>query len=188
MKTLHIFDFDDTLVRSDSMVRVHHRDGTETEMDSGEFANYEEQPGDVFDYDDFDNYPPNAETIDQVFAELKSALALDGPNNVVILTARSNPRPVREFLSDMGIDGIEIVATGTSSPMAKAQYVLDRVNNGTFDEVRVFEDNAQNIRTIRKVIEPTGARLQSNRVTTSGVISEGFRRVSDYSPWDFTGI
>ena len=188
MSTLHIFDFDDTLVRSDSMVRVHHHDGTETEMDSGEFASYVEQPGDVFDFDDFDDYPPNAELIEQVFAELQSSLALDGPNNVVILTARSNPQPVREFLSDMGIKGIDIVATGTSNPMAKARYVLDRVNTGTFDEVRVFEDNAQNIRTIRKVVEPTGVKLQSNRVTSRGVISEGRQIGSAYSPWDFANL
>ena len=188
MSTLHIFDFDDTLVRSDSMVRVHHHDGTETEMDSGEFANYVEQPGDIFDFDDFDDYPPNAELIEQVFAELKSSLALDGPSNVVILTARSNPKPVRDFLSDMGIEGIDVVTTGTSNPMAKARYVLDRVKTGTFDEVRVFEDNAQNIRTIRKVIEPTGVRLQSNRVTSRGVIAEGRREISAYSPWDFTDL
>jgi hypothetical protein len=170
------------------MVRIHHRDGTETELDSGEFSSYVEQPGDVFDFDDFDAYPSNASLIDQVFAELKSAIAMDGAGNVVILTARSNPKPVREFLSDSGIDGIEIVTTGTSNPMAKARYILDRVNNGTFDEVRVFEDNAQNIRTIRKVIEPTGVRLQSNRVTARGVIREGLVRPSVYSLWDLSDV
>ena len=188
MNTLHIFDFDDTLIRSDTMVRVHHHDGTESEMDSGEFAHYTEQTGDVFDFDDFDDYPSNASLIDQVFSELKSSIALDGSSNVVILTARSNPKPVKEFLSDNGIDGIDIVTTGTSNPMAKARYVLDRVNNGSYDEVRVFEDNTRNIRTIRKVIEPTGVRFQSNRVTSRGVISESRGSCSAYSPWDLSDV
>ena len=188
MKTLHIFDFDDTLIRSDSMVRVHHHDGAETELSSGAFATYVEQPGDVFDYSDFEDYPPNANLIDQVFAELQASIALDGVSNVVILSARSAPQPIRDFLADQGIEGVEIVTTGTTSPMAKARYILDRVKNEDFDQVRVFEDNTQNLRTIRKVIEPTGIRLQSNRVTTRGVITEALRSGSVYSPWDFTNI
>lgn len=188
MKVLHIFDFDDTLIRSDDTVYIHHADGTETELDSEEFAKYVEQPGDVFDFSSFDEYPPNANLIEQVFSELKSSIALDGLGSVVILTARSNPVPVREFLSDNGIDGIEIVATGTSNPMAKAQYVLNRVKTGDFNEVRVFEDNVQNIRTIEKVVEPTGVRLRSNRVASSGVLSEGRRGPYTYSPWDFSNV
>jgi len=188
MKTLHIFDFDDTLIRSDSMVRVHHHDGTETEMSSEEYATYVEQPGDVFDYSDFEDYPPNASLIEQVFAELQSAIAMDGLANVVILSARSADQPIREFLADNNIKGIEIVTTGSTNPMDKARYILDRVKNEDFDQVRVFEDNTQNIRTIRKVMDSTGVRLQSNRVTPHGVIAEGSRRVPIYSPWDFTGI
>ena len=103
---------------------------------------------------------------------MRAAIALDGPQSVVILTARSNPEPVRQFLQDNNIAGIEIKATGTASSMAKARYVLDRLKNEDFDEVRVFEDNTNNIRTIQKVIEPTGVRLRSNRVTKQGVHTE----------------
>ena len=173
MKTLHIFDFDDTLVRSDSLIRITHADGSVEELDSEEYAEYDEQPGDQFDFSDFDNYPPNATIIEEVFAELRAAMALDGPQSVVILTARSNPDPVKQFLDDNNIKGIEIKATGSSSSMEKARYVLDRLKNEDFDEVRVFEDNVSNIRTIQKVIEPTGVRFKSNRVTRSGVHAEG---------------
>lgn len=173
MATLHIFDFDDTLVRSDSLIRITHADGSKEELSSEEYAKYREKPGDQFDFSDFDAYPPNAQIIEEVFAELRAAIALDGPNSVVILTARSNPAPVRQFLEDNNIKGIEIRATGSASSMTKARYVLDRVKNENFDEVRVFEDNTSNIRTIQRVIEPTGVRLLSNRVTKQGVRTEG---------------
>ena len=40
MPTLHIFDFDDTLVRSDSVIRITHADGSSEEMTSEEYAKY----------------------------------------------------------------------------------------------------------------------------------------------------
>ena len=173
MPTLHIFDFDDTLVRSDSMIRITHADNSHEILSSEEYSTYVEKPGDKFDFSDFDAYPPNAQIIEEVFAELRAAIALDGPGAVVILTARSNAEPVRDFLSDNNIKGIEIKTTGTANSMAKARYILDRLKNEDFDEVRVFEDNT--IRTIQKVIEPTGVRLKTNRVTKQGIQSENIK-------------
>ena len=175
MATLHIFDFDDTLVRSDSKIRISHADGTESTLSSEDYAKYTEKKDDEFDFSDFDEYPANPQIIDEVFAELRASIALDGPQSVVILTARSNPEPVRQFLSDNNISGVEINATGSANSMVKARYVLDRLKNEDFDEVRVFEDNAANIRTIKKVIEPMGVRFQSNRVTKRGVHTEGHK-------------
>ncbi len=169
MATLHIFDFDDTLVRSDSMIRITHPAGGKEELSSEEYATYVPTGDEIFDFSDFDSYPANPRIIDEVFAELRAAVALDGPESVVILTARSNPAPVRQFLNDNDIRGVHVEAVGTPNPMDKATYVLDRVMNEDFDEVRVFEDNVKNIRTIRKVMDPTGVRLQTNRVTKSGV-------------------
>jgi len=181
MTTLHIFDFDDTLVRSDSMIRITHADNSHEILDSEEYADYKEKPGDKFDYSDFDAYPPNPQIIEEVFAELRAAIALDGPDSVVILTARANAKPVRDFLSDNNVKGIEIKATGTSSSMAKARYILDRLKNEDFSEVRVFEDNANNIRTIQKVIEPTGVRLKTNKVTKQGIQTEHSKSTLRYS-------
>ena len=171
MNILHIFDFDDTLVHSDSSVVVSHADGTESILSSDEYATYSERPGDKLDFSDFDQYPENAELIEDVFAELELAIAQDGLGSVVILTARANPMPVRQFLKDSGISDIDVYATGSSNPRAKAEYVLSRVKEDNIDLVRVFEDNARNIREIRKVIRETGeVGLQTHRVI-DGVIA-----------------
>ena len=169
MSTLHIFDFDDTLINSTANVKIIKKDGKEISLSSEEYAKYVEEPGDVFDFSDFDSYPGDANIIEPVFAELRAAIALDGPSNVVILTARSNRVPVELFLENNDITGIEIEAVGSSNPMAKARYVLDRVKNENFDEVRIFEDNVRNIRTVQKVIEKTGVKLVSSKVENGSI-------------------
>ena len=170
MNILYIFDFDDTLVDSDAEVKIQHADGTTTLLSSEKYAKYREQKGDVFDFSDFDSYPRNAEIIEPVFAELRSAIASSGPSNVVILTARSNPDPVKFFLNENNVGNIDIVAVGTSDPNAKAMYILERVKSDGFDEVIVFEDNVKNIRRIRKVLTKSGTKLQTNRVSNGRIV------------------
>jgi len=165
MKVLHIFDFDDTLVSSDSNVVINHGDGTQSVLSSDEYATYDEQPGDDLDFSDFDKYPENAEIIEEVFEELFSAIDRDGVESVVILTARENPIPVRDFLSDNGIKNIEVHAVGSSNPRDKASYVIERIKEENIGLVRVFEDNARNLREIRKVVKANGeVKLQTYRV------------------------
>ena len=116
MKALHVFDFDDTLIKSDSEVVITKKDGTVLSLNSTDYKHYKKEPGDEFDYSDFNEYPKNAEFIDTVFAELKAAIALDGIDSVVILTARANPRPVEDFLSNHDLGGVKVVGTGSDDP------------------------------------------------------------------------
>jgi len=169
MSTLHIFDFDDTLVSSESKVYVTKASGEELALSSEDYAKYSPDQGDTQDFRDFDAYPQNPEIIEPVFAELRSAIALDGPASVVILTARANPGPVRAFLDANKISKIDIITAGTSDPMAKAKYILGRVIKDSFDEVIVFEDNVRNLRTIRKELTPTGIKLKTNRVSNGRI-------------------
>lgn len=164
MVTLHVFDFDDTLVKSNARIVVNNA-GRQKVLTSEEFASYDEMPGDEFDFSDFDKYPRNPEIIEPVFAELRSSIAMDGVENTVILTARSNPAPVSLFLAANKIPSIHVEAVGSSDPMMKAKYILDRLEkNDSISEIRVFEDNVRNIRTIRKVVSKTGVSLKTNRV------------------------
>lgn len=169
METLFIFDFDDTLVDSEAEVRVTHSDGTQSAMSSELYAQYREDPGDVFDFSDFDSYPKNAEIIEPVFSELRSAISRSGSQNVVILTARSNPKPVQLFLKENDIAGIEIAAVGSSDPRSKAVYIVNRLKNGDYNQVVVFEDNVKNIRTIRKTLSDEGVKLTTNRVVNGKI-------------------
>lgn len=165
MNTLHIFDFDDTLIRSDAKVVVINKSGQKKELTSEEYATYVEQPGDVFDFNEFERYPKNAEIIKPVFEELKKSIASASPDNVVILTARANAVPVQIFLKINKLQGIHVEAVGSSDPMSKASYIMNRLKDDpAIEKVRVFEDNVRNIRTIRKVMKDTGIVLKTNRV------------------------
>ena len=165
MSILHIFDFDDTLIHSTSSVIINHSNGTTSTLSSDQYATYDEQPDDELDFSDFDKYPEDAKIIGDVFTELQRAISRDGLSSVVILTARSNSEPVSSFLDNHGIPGVEVQAVGSSDPRKKAEYVVSRISEENIRFIRVFEDNARNIREIRKVIRKNGeVGLQTHRV------------------------
>ena len=170
MNTLHIFDFDDTLVKSDAKVVVTSDNGEVKELSSEEYASYRELPGETLDFSDFDKYPKNGEFIEPVVAELRSAIALDGLSNTVILTARSNPDPVRAFLLVNKIPPIHVEAVGSADPMAKASYIMERLKDSGITEVNVFEDNVRNIRTIKKVMKDSEVSLKTRRVHNGKIV------------------
>ncbi len=173
---LSIFDFDDTLIRSTARVRVIHGDGTEKMLSSGEYAEYTPLPDDEFDYAEFDAYPPGAEPIDATFGALNNAIQQHGVENIVVLTARAADKPVRQYLKDQGLSGIDIQAIGDSAPKAKAQYVMSRLKTGDYDLVHVYEDNANNIRAIKRVVDDSGVKFQSTLVAESNSYLKKFIR------------
>lgn len=177
LSILTIFDFDDTLVKSHgSRVRIVHADGSKSDMSTEEYAKYVDQPGDIPDYSDFDRYPHGAIPIENSFREIKTAI--EEGHDVVVLTARKSGDPVRDFLYDHGISGFKVVAVGSSNPMEKARFVIDKIKNSNFDLVQVYEDNMQNIRAIKKVVDDHGTRFRSVRVASDGshITLESLRR------------
>jgi len=164
MAVLHIFDFDDTLVRSEAVIYLIRPNGTREALTSDEYAQYHPQGDEEFDFREFDVYPINPRIIGDVFGELKAAIGQRGLDSVAILTARAEDEPVRQFMADNGVPNIEVHATGTSNPMAKALYVLNRVKDGEFDAVRLFEDNPENIRAIGRVLAPLGVEFEPHLI------------------------
>lgn len=172
MKVLHIFDFDDTLIQSKTKVIVTHANGSKTSLDSSQYAKYMKLPDDYMDYSEFNKFPINAKIIKDVFRELMSAIRSDGFSSVVVLTARSNIKPVEKFFESIGLNGIFVYGTGSSDPMAKAEFILNKVKSENFNMVRVFEDNAKNIRVIKKVIlSGGGIKLKTHKVVNGRINS-----------------
>jgi 8-oxo-dGTP pyrophosphatase MutT (NUDIX family) len=165
---LYIFDFDDTLVKSDAEVTVTHRDGSITRLSSEEFAKYNPHTGDDFDFSEFEKYPQNARPINPVLDRLNRAIAEQGNGNVIVLTARQHVAPVKEFLSDQGVDiSIQIVAVGSADPNDKARFVLSKLKNADYDGVHVFEDNINNINAIKNVVKTSGIGFKHTLIDES---------------------
>ena len=100
MKTLVIFDFDDTLFESQSQVVVKSpRYGTKY-LSSGEYASFVPAHDDELDFSQFEGYPAHAKPIEATVRRLRAAVGKYGLDNVIILTARAQSQPINQVLAD----------------------------------------------------------------------------------------
>ena len=147
-KKLRVYDFDDTLVKTNSFIYVTHKDGKTSKLSPGQYAVYKEQPGDKFDYKDFQQVS-NPQLIKGYVELLRRMVNSGGSREVFILTARSAERPVSQFIKDLGIKGVTVVALGDNNPERKADWIEDKVKAG-FDDVYFVDDSAKNIEAVRQ--------------------------------------
>ena len=147
-KKLRVFDFDDTLVQTKSHIYITHRDGKESKLTPGEYAVYEPKKGDKFDFSDFESVKRPQE-IKGVTRLLKNILRVGG-SDVVILTARSAYKPVKDYLKDVGIDNIYVVALADANPQKKADWIEDKIKQGV-DDVFFIDDSHKNVEAVKKL-------------------------------------
>lgn len=143
IKKVRIFDFDDTLVKTDSNIYVTHASGKQTTLTPGEYAVYVEKPGDVFDFSDFEkvNKP---ELIKQNVRMLKQQ-AKEG-KKIVILTARAKYEPIKRFFNELKLTPY-VVALGDSNPQKKADYIEDLINKG-YNDIAFIDDSLKNVQAV----------------------------------------
>ena len=144
-KTLFVSDFDDTLAQTDSKIFLT-RKGERIEMDPAAFAVYDEQPGDKFDFSEFDKLI-NPKPIQRFVKLLKQAIGR--ADKIAILTARGHTRPVAQFLKMHGItSGVSIAALGDANPEKKAAYIRKHINDG-YDKVAFIDDSPKNVQAVK---------------------------------------
>ena len=147
-KKLRIFDFDDTLVKTNSFIYVTHKDGKTSKLSPGQYAVYKERPGDTFDFKDFQQVT-NPQLIKGYVELLRRMVNSGGSREVYILTARAAERPVSQFIKDLGISGVKVIALGDNNPEKKADWIEDRVKEG-YDDIFFVDDSEKNIAAVRK--------------------------------------
>ena len=101
MKSLFIFDFDDTLAMTDSHVRVIDSSGVVQRLNSREFAAYRHSPGDTLNFDEFNR--ADGTLIENTVEAMQDAIQTHGIENVYIVTARAIGGPVEEFLQSLSL-------------------------------------------------------------------------------------
>jgi len=178
---LYIFDFDDTLVDSGAKVKVVRADGTEDFYSSRKYRDYDrkyKQPGDQLYFDEFDVYPPEASVISSTWSSFVSALSSAGRDYVMILTARANPVPVANFLSEMGVTTMPIIeAVGDSDPDAKKRKVAEYVERLQITEIHLWEDSSNNIRAIESLSDEMPELTFTTQLVTESVIRRFIREI-----------
>lgn len=146
-KKLRIFDFDDTLVKTNSFIYVTHRNGMKSKLTPGQYAKYEPKDGDEFDFKDFQQV--TRPQLIKGYVELLRRMVNSGSSSVYILTARAAERPVSQFIKDLGINGVKVIALGDNNPEKKADWIEDRVKEG-YDDVFFVDDSEKNIVAVKK--------------------------------------
>ncbi len=148
-KKLRVFDFDDTLVKTKSHIYITHGDGKKSKLTPGEYAIYEPKDGDKYDFSDFEQVKQPQE-IKGVTKLLKTVARAEGERKVVILTARSAYKPVKDYLKDIGLDGIYVVALADADPQKKADWIEDKIKKG-YNDVFFIDDSHKNVNAVSKL-------------------------------------
>jgi len=123
-------------------------DGEHRALTPGEYAVYDPKPGDAFDYSDFERVQ-SPSPITHMLLKLKYSIRNLGVDNVFILTARGAAEPIRMFLEEMGVSGIDIIALGNSDPQSKAEVIKDEILMRDVKLVKFYDDSFKNIAAVK---------------------------------------
>jgi len=142
-KKLCVFDFDFTLVASEKQyITVYHENGGQTVLDSFNWSEYQQKPGDKFDFSEFD-YLNKPEKIEQPWKTFLDRMWSNGYDHTYILTARGSTVPLEKYFDDHGIRvqcvGIGI-PPGANNGHYKAKWIEDKIQEGFYGTVEFFDD------------------------------------------------
>jgi hypothetical protein len=150
---LRVFDFDDTLVKTDATVKVIYPTGEEEVLTPAEFSHHKMNDKNKYDFSEF-NFVINPREITKVTNILRNVINAGGSRDVVILTARdpeSQPA-IEDYLKNIGIDpdGIDIVLLGDSDPESKSNWIENRIVDGATD-ILFLDDSGKNIAAVNNL-------------------------------------
>ena len=147
-KKIRVFDFDDTLVQTVSHIYITQSNGKKLKLTPGEYAIYEPKSGDEFDFSDFQkvNQPQEIKGVTRL---LKNIVRVGG-SDIYILTARAAYKPVKDYLSDIGLKNIYVVALADADPQKKADWIEDKIKAGAND-VFFIDDSHKNIQAVKSL-------------------------------------
>lgn len=142
-RPLYIFDFDDTLAETHSRVWVVNPTTGRHAITPAQYAVYEPDPADTFDFSEFEELI-KPEELPKYVQRLKSAIK--SGQDVSIVTARSSTKPVAQFLQQIGVNkGVKIATVGSSDPQKKLDYIEQKIKSGNFSDVVMYDDSPKNI-------------------------------------------
>ena len=156
-KGISVFDFDDTLAKTNSKVIVTMPDGKTSKIDATEFAKNSiqlEQNGATFNFDEFNK------VVDGKKGPLAD-LALKrqgkfGSGDIFVLTARPQlaAEGIKSFLDGIGLNlPIEnITGLENGSPQAKAQWILSKTAEG-YNDFYFADDAVKNVKAVQQILD-----------------------------------
>ena len=162
-KKLRIFDFDDTLVKTKSHIYITDKDGKKSKLTPGEYAVYEPKDGDNYDFSDFEQVKQPQE-IKGVTDLLRKLAKAEGERSIVILTARGVYKPIKDYLSDIGLRDIYVVALNSADPQDKADWIEDKIDNEGYDDVYFADDSEKNVEATKAMLRGKDVRWRVQHI------------------------
>jgi hypothetical protein len=143
---LKIFDFDGTLMNTDSKAYVTHTNGVTDSYNADEWNKYIKQSGDKFNFDEFFtiDYLINPREIKERIDLLKQFIKHG--DDVWILTNRTNVNPIIKYFKQKGLN-IKAYGTGTAEPIAKKVWIEQKIKEG-YSDISFYDDSKHNIKIV----------------------------------------
>ncbi len=159
-----IWDFDSTLVETDSKVILKKHNGTYIRMSSQEYASYKVCFGDKFDYSEFQRLI-NPQPIEENIKKLTKMVSELGKDRVIILTSRSNKKPIKQFIKLFGLPkGIKVVTLDDSGEFAKSVWITNYLSKHlSINEIEFWDDNENYINNV-KALETKELKITVHKV------------------------
>jgi len=148
LKQLKIFDFDDTLAKSETPVIIKKRDGSSITLTPGQFATYKMDPSDKLDFTYFNKMITKATPIKHNIELLKTYLRNPGRYKVTILTARALAFPIRYWLKKLTGQEVYVIGVAGSDPKLKADYIEKEIRKG-YTDIFFMDDSLPNVQAIK---------------------------------------
>ena len=156
VKKIRVFDFDDTLARTNSQVIVTSIDGKTKKINATEFALQSEQleaEGATFDYSEFSKVIDGKKG--PLFELAKKISESPGSRDMFILTARPQnaANGIKTFLDGIGLNIPLSNITGLQdgSPQAKARWMVDKAAEG-YNDFYFADDAIKNVKAVKDVL------------------------------------
>jgi hypothetical protein len=153
-KQLLIYDFDDTLVKTESYIYVNNSiTGSRLKLTPGEYATYEPLDGDDFDYSDFETVN-NPQEIEHNTTHFRNSVRESKDDTVYILTARAHYKPIRNYLKNIGIntDNVYIVALADANPHKKSEWIETMIDENEYSYVYFIDDSHKNVSVTKEML------------------------------------
>jgi putative chitinase len=156
-KKLVVFDIDDTLVYTQTKVRVIKDNKVVDSLNSHDFTHYKLKPGEKFDFGDFsnakeffDNSKPNIPMMNQLKRDINTG------NKVVMVTARADFDDKELFLDTfrkygVDIDKVHVYRAGNiqggTTEERKKQIINTLLNKDNYTKAIMYDDAKPNLHT-----------------------------------------
>tara|TARA_R110002020_G_scaffold64375_3_gene170810 strand:+ start:26024 stop:36031 length:10008 start_codon:yes stop_codon:yes gene_type:complete len=170
VKKARVFDFDDTVARTNSKVFAT-KDGNKKTLTAEEFAKQGEQlvrEGWKMDFSDFNRVVEGKKG--PLFDLMKKMKEAAGDRDMFILTARAQDSApaIKRFLKEMGIDIplSHIKGLGNSTGAAKAEWILDKAAEG-YNDFYFADDAVQNVKAVKDVLSQIDVKSQVQQAIAS---------------------